>query len=93
MSKQTANEIQELITDDQPGYDMPTARRLARELGGVAINARYKGRGHGGWEIGGWAQPTDRHIVVTSSTTYRRRPYAVLADNLGMVLHANDVAD
>jgi hypothetical protein len=47
------------------GMDQGTARRRARELGGIALSARPKNSERGGWLIGGWGQANDVWIVVS----------------------------
>jgi hypothetical protein len=88
MSKTAAQEIASAYAGEGPGYDWTTARSLARELGGVEVNARYIEKSKR-WEIGGWATPKDRHIVVAVQPQGRVM-YRVLADNLQPVFHADE---
>jgi hypothetical protein len=71
------------------GYEDMEARRLARELGGVAVSARWKAA-QGAWEIGGPGSPGLPHIVVLPLPgTRSRTTYIVLADNTAPVKTAD----
>lgn len=45
------------------GMDQATARKRAKEIGGIAVSARP--RSVGGWHVGGWPQKHDVWIVVS----------------------------
>ena len=47
-----------------PGMDQATARRRAKELGGVARSARRSTGADGGWHLGGWPSAADVWIVT-----------------------------
>lgn len=51
-----------------PGLDQATARRIARELGGIAQQARMMPL-TGRWRTGGWADKTTVWIVTDLSGT------------------------
>lgn len=75
------------------GYDSATARRLALELGGVAVPARWRA-GESVWEFGGpgWNPVGLPHIVVLPVQDSRERlEYRVLADNMGPTRTAAEV--
>lgn len=44
--------------------DQVTARRRAKELGGIAVSVRHPSRSKK-WRIGGWPLPDDVWIVVS----------------------------
>lgn len=74
------------------GYDSMRARTLAKELGGVAVPARFKAGS--GWEFGGpgWNPVGLPHIVVLPVPgTGSRTTYVVLADNTAPVKTAAEV--
>ena len=72
------------------GYCDREARRLARELGGVAVAARWKA-GQGAWEIGGPGAPGLPHIVILPVPGVgARTAYVVLADNTAPVKTARE---
>lgn len=50
-----------------PGMDQGSARRRARELGGIARSVRP---GRNGWIIGGWPMAGDVWIVVLGGLYY-----------------------
>lgn len=45
------------------GLDQATARRRAKELGGIAVSARQGSTGR--WNLGGWPTEKDVWIVVS----------------------------
>lgn len=52
------------------GLDQKTARKRAKELGGVAIGARWSSATHQ-WRLGGWAgDPDETWIVVSTNKTH-----------------------
>lgn len=74
----------------KPGYDPTEARRLARELGGTAVPAKWL-PGRSAWEIGGWSRPDSPHIVVLPYLTGRGgASYMVLADNTAEPITAEE---
>lgn len=50
-----------------PGMDQGSARRRAKELGGIARSARP---GRNGWITGGWPTAGDVWIVVLGDLTF-----------------------
>lgn len=55
------------------GYDQGMARRIAREVGGIAIGARPVGSS--GWLVGGWAsQKGERWLVILPNGQYDDNP-------------------
>ena len=77
-------------TPQTRGYEPSEARRLARELGGTAVPAKWLAS-RSAWEIGGWSRPGAPHIVVVPFLTGKGgASYVVLADNTAPVKTAEE---